>query len=67
MYVLLVSNSIIEYDERIRNGVINPRDPKENGTTGGTGPLNMDAACKVRKEGNLTLQTKVGPRSVPKA
>jgi hypothetical protein len=36
-------------DERIRNGVINPRDPKENGTTGGTGPLNMDAACKFKK------------------
>jgi hypothetical protein len=29
---------------RIRKGVIKPRDPKENGTTGGTGPLNMDAA-----------------------
>lgn len=23
-----------------------PREPKENGTMGGTGPLNIDAACK---------------------
>lgn len=30
---------------RIQKGVIKPRDPKENGTIGGTGPLNMDAAC----------------------
>jgi len=22
-----------------------PRDPKENGTSGGAGPLNIDAAC----------------------
>lgn len=25
---------------------MNPRDPMENGTIGGTGPLNIDAACK---------------------
>ena len=32
-------------DGRIRKGVMNPRDPMENGTIGGTGPLNIDAAC----------------------
>lgn len=31
--------------ERIRNGVIKPKEPRENGTMGGTGPLNIDAAC----------------------
>lgn len=25
-----------------------PREPKENGTTGGTGPLNIDAACNIK-------------------
>ena len=37
---------ILQKDGRIRKGVINPKDPKENGTIGGTGPLNIDAACK---------------------
>ena len=31
--------------KRIQNGVMKPRDPIENGTTGGTGPLNNEAAC----------------------
>lgn len=31
--------------KRIRNGVIKPKEPRENGTMGGTGPLNIDAAC----------------------
>lgn len=30
---------------RIRNGVIKPREPIENDTTGGTGPLKIFAAC----------------------
>ena len=30
---------------RIQKGVIKPRDPKEKGTIGGTGPLNIEAAC----------------------
>ena len=30
---------------RIRKGVIKPNDPREKGTTGGTGPLNIDVAC----------------------
>lgn len=30
---------------RIQKGVIKPREPKEKGTIGGTGPLNIDAAC----------------------
>lgn len=25
-----------------------PREPKENGTTGGTGPLNIEAACNIK-------------------
>lgn len=25
---------------------MNPREPNENGTIGGTGPLNIEAACK---------------------
>lgn len=25
-----------------------PREPNENGTTGGTGPLNIEAACKMK-------------------
>lgn len=29
---------------RIQKGVIKPRDPKEKGTIGGTGPLNIEAA-----------------------
>lgn len=33
----------------IRKGVINPKDPRENGTRGGTGPLNNDAACSKKK------------------
>lgn len=32
-------------DKWIRKGVIKPNDPRENGTTGGIGPLNNDAAC----------------------
>lgn len=36
-------------NKRIRKGVINPNDPKEKETTGGTGPLNMDAACRDKK------------------
>ena len=34
-----------KHSVRIQKGVMKPRDPKEKGTTGGTGPLNMDAAC----------------------
>lgn len=26
-----------------------PRDPSENGTTGGSGPLNSDAACQQKQ------------------
>lgn len=29
---------------------MNPRVPKEKGTTGGTGPLNIEAACKQKKK-----------------
>lgn len=34
--------------KRIRNGVIKPREPIENDTKGGTGPLNMFAACNIQ-------------------
>lgn len=37
---------------RIRKGVMNPKDPKENGTRGGTGPLNSDAACRNTEANN---------------
>ena len=29
---------------------MNPKVPKEKGTTGGTDPLNIEAACKIRKK-----------------
>ena len=38
----------IKEDGRIQNGVMKPNEPRENGTMGGTGPLNIEAACKVK-------------------
>lgn len=46
---MMVKKTVKSEDERIRKGVMNPRDPMENGTIGGTGPLNIDAACKTIK------------------
>lgn len=39
---------------RIRKGVRKPSDPRENGTTGGTGPLNNDAACIIEKKNYIS-------------
>ncbi len=43
-----------KWKERIRNWVIKPREPIENATTGGIGPLNIDAACTTKKVYNLS-------------
>lgn len=34
-----------------------PKEPRENGTTGGTGPLNIDAACNIKEEIYIHIQT----------
>lgn len=34
---------------------MNPKDPRENGTRGGTGPLNSDAACANTEANNQNL------------
>lgn len=43
------NHTLRKYSMWIRKGVINPKDPRENGTRGGTGPLNNDAACSKKK------------------
>jgi len=45
-------------NKRIRKGVINPNDPKENETTGGTGPLNIDAACRYKTSYSTNIEVK---------